>query len=149
MRAWQGDANHATILSMISQLLTMLVITAFPLGFISLLLYIRLGSQGMPRRRIYRVIAEVWGVFALIFTIFTLVSQHLGPVPAQNSIANEMLFQVSRFRTLPAGHQMVIGAALLLAVALFAHLVWSIQRVQRHASQLALPPDGGSHDLDA
>jgi len=112
---------------MASQLLVMIGITAFALGYISLLLYIHLDSQQTPRKHITGILIELWVIFALIFTIFTLTSQQLGTV-SQSSIANELAGQLAHFRALPAGRQMLCGAALLLALGLFAHLFWSLRR---------------------
>ncbi len=107
-----------------------MLLTALPLGYISLLLYIRLGSQRVSPKRIAWVIAEVWGVFALIFAIFAVVSQRLGAVP-RSSLANELTYQIAHFHTLPVSEQALIGTALLLTLGLFGHLVYSLQRAQR------------------
>ncbi len=126
----------------------MIVLTALSLGYLSVLLYIHLGSQRVPRKRVTHIIAETWVIFALIFTIFALTSQQLGAVP-RSSIANELAYQLGHFHTLPAFRQLLCGAALLLAIGLFGHLFWSLQHVQRRLSQTVMPVEGGSYDLDA
>ena len=113
------------------QFLVMAVLTAFPLAYVSLLLYIRLSSQRVPNKRIWRLLGEVWGIFALIFVIFALVSRRLGTVP-HSSITKELGAQLELVRALPLGHQLFVGAAMLLALGLFGHLLWSLQRLQRH-----------------
>lgn len=117
----------------------MLVVTAFALGFVSLLIYIRLASQGMSPKRIVRIIAEMWGIFALIITIFTLISRRIGAASSASIVQ-----EIARIRTLPAAELAMLALALLLAVGLFVHLLWSMHRVQRSIDQFSVSSDGGS-----
>lgn len=132
---------------MITQILIMIVVTAFPLAYVSLLLYIRLSSHQVPLKRIIRLLAEVWGTFALIFVIFALASQHLGAVP-RSSIVKELSAQLEYVRALPLNHQIYLSVALALALALFGHIIWSLQREQRQTERPLLPSESGSSDLD-
>lgn len=125
----------------------MIVITALPLSYLSVLLYIHLGSRRTPRKQVVYLLAEMWAIFALIFTMFALTSRQLGPVP-RSSIANELAYQVGHVRTMPIHSQLLCAAAVLLACGLFGHLLWSLRRVQRHADHTAMLLERGSYDLD-
>ena len=121
---------------MISQFLVTLALTAFALGYVSLLLFLRLDSLRVARKRIWWIIGEVWGVFALVLLIFSLVSRRLGAV-AQSSVAGELVQRFSRLHTLPALQQGLVIASMAAALGLFVHLIWSLQRAQRDADRIA------------
>jgi len=121
----------------------MLALIAAILGYISILLYLRLGSQGVAVRRIVRVILELWLTFAAIIGIFALISQRVGPV-AGSSMAAQLFAELARVHSLPANERTVIYLGLLLTVALFVHFLWSWQSMQRKTDRFGSPHEGGT-----
>ncbi len=108
----------------------MLILTALVLGYVSLLLMIRLSSLGIPRPRVRMVIAELWIVFALIIAALWEASRLIGAVP-RSSVAEEIGYLLTTVTTRPLAQQVLIFGGLLLAVAVLVHFLWSLHDLQR------------------
>ncbi len=126
----------------------MIVVTALPLGYISILLYINLGSHRVPRKRIGWIIAEVWVIFALIFAMFTLISQQLGAVP-HSSIASELTYQLMHFRTLPAHSPGALRRGHAAGTRAIRPFVLVAAARAATFRPIALPEERDAYDLDA
>jgi len=120
-------------------LFVLLVLTAFVLGYISLLLFIRLGSLGVSRRQIIGIVIEVWLTFAVIIGIFALLQQFLGAVP-RTGVSGELFTQLQQLNRLPLQQRLLIYGGFIVAIALFAHLLWSFRAAQREAPHAEQPP---------
>lgn len=122
-----------------SDLIVMLVLTAFVLGYISLLLFIRLGSLGVSRGQIIGIVIEVWLTFAVIIGMFILLQRFLGPVP-RTGVPRELFTQLDQLNRLPIGQRLLIYGGFIVAIALFVHLLWSFRAAQREAPRAEQPP---------
>ncbi len=109
----------------------MVVLTAVALAYVSLLTYIRLSSQGIARRRVVRLLVELWLDFALIISAFVLVSAFVGPVSRGKSVADELAARLARVHVLSAGKQVLIVGLFVLAVLVFVHFIWSLRAIER------------------
>jgi heme A synthase len=120
-----------------------LALTAAALGFVSVLIYINLRSQGIAPARVRRLLIELWGGFALIVAIFFYIAHILGDVVA-GSPAEELARRLSRWGALTSGQQIIIVVGSFLALVLFLHVIWSLNSVQRKARRHLPPSDGGT-----
>ena len=125
-----------------SEFYLILGLMASALAFVSFLLYIHLSSQGVARPHIAQLISEVWGTFVLIGVAFAVGGSLIRPT-AQTTLAREFGEQFARIRQLSAGQQALLIGILLLAGALFAHLLWSLRAAQREAQDWTPPSEGG------
>lgn len=114
---------------MTDSLPVMIIFLALGLGLVSVLLYVSLGSRGVARSRIIRIIIEVWLSFALVVGAFALINLLLGPT-ARTGVANELLGRIARIRELAPRQQMLIVGMFAIALAIFIHLIWALQRAQ-------------------
>lgn len=129
---------------MSSDLLVLMIIVGVVLVYVSVLMFINLTSQGVPTRRVYGVLVELWITFLLIIAILAYITATLGPVPS-GSLAKELQNRLAHWNQLTGVQQGVILVGTLLALLLFAHVFWSIRAVQQHATRRAIPPaDGGN-----
>lgn len=110
-----------------SDLIVVLALTAFLLGYISLLLFIRLKSLGVSRGKILALIIEVWLTFAVIIGLFILLQRLLGQAPG------DFFAQIEQMNRLPVRQRLLVYGGLIAAVALFVHLLWSLRNAQREA----------------
>jgi hypothetical protein len=108
----------------------MLVLTAVALLFVSLLLYIRLGSAGVPTGRVAAMLVELWLTFAAIVGLFAMASRTLGAVP-RSTVPGEWGAGWAQVRALPPGQQVLLLVLLLAAVGLLGHLFWSMNHLTR------------------
>ncbi|HEY3416247.1 MAG TPA: hypothetical protein VGM23_05120 [Armatimonadota bacterium] len=103
-----------------------LIITALILAYASFMLFVRFRSEGMPAARVWRVIAELWGVFILIIGTFTLSDRLLGESP-RNGLVGETADRWSLLLKLPPGQQALLGISILASLLLFLHLLWTMR----------------------
>ena len=127
-----------------SDLPLLIILVAMALTFVSFLLYVNLGSQGIPSRRIVVLLAELWLTFAVIIATFAYISNILGPAPA-GSIADELAVRLSRWRELSTMQQTTILVGGALVVILFVHIIWSLRVLQQRAPRNVPPSHGGTH----
>ena len=123
-----------------TDMLIMLVLVAAILGYISVLLYYRLGSLGVSPGHVVRVIVELWVTFAVITALFSVIAHLVGPV-AGLTPADQVAAQWARVHTLPAAQQGMVFVGALLALALFLHFLWSWQSLQRDAERAETDSD--------
>ncbi|MHB0938333.1 MAG: hypothetical protein ACYDCO_11850 [Armatimonadota bacterium] len=123
-----------------SDLIVLLILTAFVLGYVSLLLFIRLGSLGVARGRIIGIVIELWLTFALIIGVFALMQQFIGPVP-EIGFPGEFQVLIQRLSRLPSWQRLLIFGGFIAALVLFVHWLWSFNAVQRDAPRAGQPPD--------
>ncbi|MHB9025705.1 MAG: hypothetical protein ACYC7E_16305 [Armatimonadota bacterium] len=109
--------------------LGILIITALILAYASVLLFIRLRSEGVPAARIKRALIELWGVFVLIIGTFILSNRLLGDVP-RSGFPGELTDRWTLFFKLPPAQQALLGVALLFSLALFIHFLWSLRALK-------------------
>ena len=117
-----------------------LLLTVLALGYVSLLLYYRLASQGWPMRRVYGVIAEVWLVFALIVGAFWLTTLLIPAAPAV-SLAAEFAARLRVIGSLPLAQQALLIGLFVAALASLIHLLLSLRIAFRDAP--IVPPKDG------
>jgi len=128
-----------------SDFVVLLILMALALAYVSLLLFIHLGSLGINRGRVIGIVIEVWLTFALIIGVFSLLQYFIGPVP-QSTVAGEMAALFARLGRLPVWQRLFIYGGLAAAVALFAHLLWMLRAAQRELPRAGTPPDGDADD---
>lgn len=122
-----------------------LILVALVLGYISVLLNIRLGSLGVDRRRVIGIIVELWLTFVLIVIVFMISQQFVGPV-GRTSLAQELTELYAHARQLPLWQRLVVYGGPVAAVLLFIHLLFSLRAVQQEASRTDHSSDGGPDD---
>lgn len=127
-----------------SDLPVLIILVAMALALVSFLLYVNLGSQGIPPRRIVVLLVELWLTFAVIIATFAYISNLLGPVPA-GSIADELVMRLSRWRELSTVQQATILGGGVLVLVLFIHVIWSLRALQQRAGRNVPPSHGGTH----
>lgn len=130
---------------MTDDLVLVLILSALALGFASLLVYIRLRSLGLTGRRILGLLAELWLSFAAIITLFSLTRQLLGEAP-RTGLFSELAYLLERVQTLPPAQQWLLLGALVVAIGLFAHLLWSLRAAFSAADRSSAYSDGDTHD---
>ncbi|HEY3379030.1 MAG TPA: hypothetical protein VGL77_16225 [Armatimonadota bacterium] len=118
-----------------------LALMAVALGFVSVLLYISLGSRRVPTAKIVRLLIELWGTFALLAVLFALLSAFLGAPPA-GSLAEELAVRLAHWRDLSSTQQAILVGGLLLAIVLFVHLINSLRVLQGRSYQADSPDEG-------
>ena len=128
-----------------SDLIVVLVLTAFVLGYVSLLLFIRLGSLGVGHGRILGIIIEVWLTFAVVIGMFILLQRFLAPVPS-TGFPGELFAQIEQVNRLPIRQRLLIYGGLIVAAALLVHLLWSLRNAQRETPHAGQPSHGDSDD---
>jgi Na+/melibiose symporter-like transporter len=126
-----------------SDLVVLLILVAVVLAYVSVLLYINLGSQGVALPRVIRLLVELWLTFALIIGVLAVVTGSLGPTPA-GSIAAELAARLSHWRQLSSGQQAMILGGVVLALVLFAHFIWSYRALQQQDARHLPPSNGGT-----
>ncbi len=137
-----GNARPGTVqYRRMNDLVLLLILVSLALIYVSVLLAIRLGSLGVPRRVVRQLIIEVWLTFALIIGVMALARAQLGHIARAPNLGQEMLLVFRRWNSLPAGPRLLLLGGLVLALILFAHLIWSLRSLPREASE-----EGDSHD---
>jgi hypothetical protein len=114
-----------------TELFPFLALVALALLFVSALLYIRMGSLGVSRAVITRVLIELWGTFALVTVLFASMTRLVPPI-RRGSVAEEVFDQFARVGGLPFLQQALLILGFAAAFALFVHLLWTLRSVQRH-----------------
>ena len=95
-----------------------LVLVAISLGFMSLLVGIRLRVAGAAPVQIVTAIAEMWAVFATWIALLTIATR--------NGQGYEAAW--SWFVTLSPGGKALTGTACVFSLAIFVHLQWRLRR---------------------
>lgn len=122
-------------------LLLLLALSAAILGYASLLISMRLRAGGAPPARIRLALIELWGTFIVIIGLFAVIRSLLGDVGG-DSVFDGLRTQLERLRALSAGMQATIILAMLIALGLFVHLIWMLQRLNNDYAT----PHGGNHE---
>ena len=135
-----GEYNKSTM----NEYILLFILVALILGYVSVLIFINLTSQGVADRRVYRLLIELWTTFALIIAILAFITQSLGAEPT-SSLAAELAARLAHWSRLTVGQQAFIIIGLLLAVLLFAHFVWSLGSVRKWAMRRNIAPADGGH----
>ena len=95
-----------------------LILVAISLGFISLLVGIRLRMAGASSLQMVTAIAELWAVFTIWIAVFTVATRS-GPG-----------YETARswFAALSPGGKALTLAACVFSTGIFVHLQWRLRR---------------------
>ena len=105
-----------------------LVAVAICLGFITVLVAIRLGAAGQPNRRIALIAAELWVAVALWTWILWRLSVVSG-VPDTADGVERVRGIAARLGTLPPEERLLAGAGIIVSIVLVGHLMSSLRRL--------------------
>ncbi|OPZ81748.1 MAG: hypothetical protein BWY76_02931 [bacterium ADurb.Bin429] len=121
----------------------MLIFVAAALALVSWMLWMQLGSQGVPLARVRRLLIELWLSFAAIIGLFWFGRWAIGYVPRRANPADEIQGWWTRLTALPLWAQIMLVLALLLALGLLARVMWTLSNLRR---QYEAPDDVGTED---
>lgn len=97
---------------------------------LSVLVAFRMQAGGAPARRIAPVVGELWVALALWVLIFRALGAELGVSEAGGAVG-ELRAVGARLAALPAGRRAWFAATGAVALAILAHLLWSLRRATR------------------
>jgi len=109
------------------------VVVALSLALVSLMLIARLRAGGMSPQHMSMLIAQLWLTVGVIAALFMAMSQALGPPGASGGLRVEFDDLGHRFSALGAEPKSLIIIGGVLALGLFAHLLYSLSRAMRAA----------------
>jgi hypothetical protein len=109
------------------------VVVCLTLALVSLMLVTRLAAGGANRQRTSMLIAELWLTVGVIAGLFIALGDVLGPPGASGSLGAELDDLGRRFAALGGESKALAVGGGVLALGLFAHLVWAIGRAMRQA----------------
>jgi len=116
-----------------SDSIAMSAVVFVTLALVSFMLVARLSAGGAPRRRISVLIAELWLTVGIVAVIFIAMANVLGPPQGSGSLGAELADVGHRFLALSGESKGVAVAGAVMALGLFAHLLWAIGRAMREA----------------
>jgi hypothetical protein len=112
-----------------------LVAVAICLGFITVLVAMRLGAAGQPNRRIALMAAELWVAVALWTGILWRLRAVSG-VPDSADGAEPVRGIAARLGALPPEERLLAGVGIIVSIVLVGHLMSSLRRLS------PFPPGG-------
>jgi len=116
-----------------SDLISTIVVVSLSLALVSLMLVARLRSGGLSPQRTSMLIAQMWLTVGVVAALFMAMSQALGPPGAAGGLRAEFEDVGHRFSALGAEPKRLIVIGGVLALGLFAHLIYSLGRAMRAA----------------
>jgi len=109
-----------------------LILVGFCLAFVSLLIAARMGSAGLPTRRVVLLIAELWAAFAIWVGVLWAAATRVGLQTGAHGPLEATLL-VRRAAEMGGPERILMALSLLLAIAVFMHLLWALHRGMRGA----------------
>lgn len=103
------------------------------LTLLSFMLVARLRAGGSPGRRIGLLLAELWLTVAIVAIMFTAIANLLGPPQVSGSLGADLTDVGHRFLSLSGESKGLVVASAVMALTLFAHLLWAVGRAMREA----------------
>ena len=116
-----------------SDLVPMVVVICLSLALVSLMLVARMRAGGVPAQHASMLIAQLWLTIGVIVALFVAISQVLGAPAAARGLRAELEDIGHRFGALGAESKSMLVIGVVLAVGLFAHLLYSLSRAMRAA----------------
>jgi hypothetical protein len=118
-----------------SDTLLLLIVVALNLAMASGLAFARLRALGWPTRRVWTIVAEMWAFFALMVAGCWWASARIGGGSGRGAVGFEFESMAERFSALGPGEKAAFAALAVAAVALFAHLLASLNKGMRRGPQ--------------
>lgn len=116
-----------------SDSLAIAAVVILALLLLSVMLVTRLSAGGLPARRINMLIGELWVVVGAAVALLMTMGKMLGPPgDVSGGLGVEMQDLGRRFTALGKS-QVLFGAGAVVALYLFVHLLYSINRAMRSA----------------
>jgi hypothetical protein len=116
-----------------SDLVSTAVVIFLSLALVTLMLVARLRAGGLSPRRTSMLIAQLWLTIGVIVALFVAVSSVLGTPVASGGLRVEFDDIGHRFGALSAESKWLTAIGAVLALGLFAHLIYSLGRAMRAA----------------
>jgi branched-subunit amino acid ABC-type transport system permease component len=116
-----------------SDLVGTAVVILVSLGVVSLMLVARLRGGGLSPQRTSMVLAQLWLTIGVIIALFVVISSVLGTPGVSGGMSIELEDIGHRFAALSVESKSLIIVAAVLALGLFAHLIYSLGRAMRAA----------------
>jgi len=118
-----------------SDTLLLLILVALNLAMASGLAFARLRAVGWPARRVWTMLAEIWAFFAVMVAGCWWASGRMGGGASRGGVGFELDNMAERFSSLGAGEKVALVALAVGAVALFAHMMASLNKGMRKGPQ--------------
>jgi len=116
-----------------TDLIGIAVVIFLSLALMSLMLVARLRGGGLSPQRTSMLLAQLWLTIGVIVALFVAMSSVLGTPGASGGLRIELEDIGHRFATLSAESKSLIVVGAVLALGLFAHLIYSLSRAMRAA----------------
>jgi len=117
-----------------SDTLLLLILVAANLAFASALAFMRLRAVGWSGGKAWTMLGEMWAVFAIVIAVCWWAATRVGGA-AGRGLEPELGGAAERFARATGGEKALLLGAAALALALFCHLLSSLNKGMRSGPQ--------------
>lgn len=111
-----------------SDTLLLLILVALNLAFASALAFTRLRAVGWSGGKAWAMVGEMWAFFAVVVAACWWASTRIGGSAAGRGLPVELPAIAERFSEATAGEKALLVGAAVLLIALFGHLLSSLNK---------------------
>jgi hypothetical protein len=104
-----------------------LVVVGIALLFLSVMIAVRMAAGGVPRPRIALFIGELWLALTIWIVVFRWIGTTIG-APVGEGEVGELRNLGSRLASVSGAARVWIAVAVVVSVAIVAHLMWCLRR---------------------